>query len=71
MWLYRDTNGALMMTPSIECPLFDNRNGVENGRWLLFDDRYPARSVEVNEDDFEDYEVTFENSPVHVVFDKI
>lgn len=67
MWLYRDTNGLLMLTPVSDPPIFDDTNGYENGRWIIGDIWCPGRKMEVNEDELDlDFEVTFENSPVQV-----
>lgn len=67
MWLYRDTNGLLMLTPVNDPPIFDDTNGRENGRWIIGDVWYSGRKMEVTEDELDlDFEVTFENSPVQV-----
>lgn len=61
MWLFRDTNGLLYLTPVSEPPYYDE----ERDRWVVDDDRIPARTMEIEDDEIE-FEVTVENSPVQV-----
>lgn len=64
MWIYRDTNGKLMLSNTDEPPIYDE----DNERWIV--DRWNTNPnvMELFDDDIYDYddfdEITIENSPV-------
>lgn len=64
MWIYRDTNGKLMLSNTVEPPIYDE----DNERWIV--DRWNTNPnvMELFDDDIYDCddfdEITIENSPV-------